>query len=77
MQMIRDIMCPFEKEPERGSLPKKVLMLVVQKDEVRKVITTLTDINRSDRHGDGKIFVCPITDGIRIRTSEHGSKALS
>jgi len=68
---------PVQKEIELGFLPKKMLMMVVNDDEVPLVVDILTQINRSGQQGDGKIFVCPLTDAIRIRTSEHGNKALS
>jgi nitrogen regulatory protein PII 2 len=68
---------PVQKEIELGFLPKKMLMIVVNDDEVPLVVDTLTQINRSGQQGDGKIFVCPMIDAVRIRTGEHGNKALS
>jgi len=68
---------PVQKEIELGFLPKKMLMIVVNDDEVPLVVDILTQINRSGQQGDGKIFVCPMTDAVRIRTGEHGNKALS
>ncbi|MGA2912060.1 MAG: P-II family nitrogen regulator [Methanoregula sp.] len=68
---------PVQKEIELGFLPKKMLMIVVNDDEVPLVVDALTQINRSGQQGDGKIFVCPITDAVRIRTGECGNKALS
>jgi nitrogen regulatory protein PII 2 len=53
-----------------------MLMIVVNDDEVPIIVDTLTQINRSGQQGDGKIFVCPMTDAVRIRTGEHGNKAL-
>ncbi|MCX6690511.1 MAG: P-II family nitrogen regulator [Methanoregula sp.] len=68
---------PVQKEIELGFLPKKMLMIVVNDDEVPLIVDALTQINRSGQKGDGKIFVCPMTDAVRIRTGEHGDKALS
>jgi nitrogen regulatory protein PII 2 len=68
---------PVQKEIELGFLPKKMLMIVVNDDEVPLIVDTLTQINRSGQQGDGKIFVCPLTDAVRIRTGEYGNKALS
>jgi nitrogen regulatory protein PII 2 len=68
---------PVEKEIELGFLPKKMLMIVVNDDEVPLIVDTITQINRSGQKGDGKIFVCPMINAIRIRTGEHGNKALS
>jgi nitrogen regulatory protein PII 2 len=66
-----------QKEIELGFLPKKMLMIMVIDDEVPRIVDALTQINRSGQHGDGKIFVCPMTDAVRIRTGERGNKALS
>jgi nitrogen regulatory protein PII 2 len=68
---------PVQKEIELGFLPKKMLMIVVNDNEVPRIVDTLTQINRSGQQGDGKIFVCPMTDAVRIRTGECGNKALS
>ncbi len=68
---------PVQKEIELGFLPKKMLMIVVNDDEVPMIVDTLTQINRSLLQGDGKIFVCPIDNAVRIRTGERGVKALS
>jgi nitrogen regulatory protein PII 2 len=68
---------PIQKEIELGFLPKKMLTIVVNDDEVPRIVDTLAHINRSGQQGDGKIFVCPVTDVVRIRTGERGNKALS
>ena len=68
---------PVQKEIELGFLPKKMLMIAANDDEVPLIVNALTQINRSGQRGDGKIFVCPMTDAVRIRTGEHGNKALS
>jgi nitrogen regulatory protein PII 2 len=68
---------PVQKEIELGFLPKKMLMIMVDNDEVPLIVDTLTQINRSGQQGDGKIFVCPVTAAVRIRTGERGNKALS
>jgi nitrogen regulatory protein PII 2 len=68
---------PVQKEIELGFLPKKMLMIVANDDEVPLIVDTLTQINRSGQKGDGKIFICPMTDAVRIRTGERGNMALS
>jgi nitrogen regulatory protein PII 2 len=68
---------PVQKEIELGFLIKKMLMIMVNDDEVPMVVDTLTQVNRSGEKGDGKIFVCPVIDAVRIRTGEHGNTALS
>ena len=68
---------PVQKEIELGFLPKKMLMIVVNDEEVPHILDALTQINRSGQRGDGKIFVCPMTDAVRIRTGERGNMALT
>jgi len=68
---------PVQKEIDLGFLPKKMIMIVVNDDEVPLVVNALIQVNRSGLQGDGKIFVCPMTDAVRIRTGERGNKALS
>ncbi len=57
-------------------VPKRLLSLVVKDDEVSKVIDTITDVNSKGKAGDGKIFVMPVGDVIRIRTGETGEIAI-
>ena len=61
------------KEGEAMSyVPKRLLYLAVNDDEVDKVVDTLIKVNQTGHHGDGKIFVCPLERSIRIRTGEEG-----
>lgn len=57
-------------------LPKKMLQLVVSSESVDRVVQVLMETNRTGEMGDGKIFVCPIGDSVRIRTDERGKEAL-
>jgi nitrogen regulatory protein P-II 1 len=58
-------------------LPKLKLEIIVPDDLVEKVVVALTDSARTGKIGDGKIFVIPVEDAIRIRTGEKGEAALS
>ncbi|MBI4358897.1 MAG: P-II family nitrogen regulator [Candidatus Omnitrophica bacterium] len=58
-------------------LPKRMLILVVNDEEVGQVIGVLSDANRTGEIGDGKIFLCPLDDAVRIRTDERGRDALT
>jgi nitrogen regulatory protein PII len=40
------------------------------------VVETVIRVNRTGRHGDGKIFLLPIEDAVRIRTGERGDAAI-
>jgi nitrogen regulatory protein P-II 1 len=58
-------------------LPKIKLEFVVADDLVEKVTQTLLEACHTGRIGDGKIFVLPVDDAVRIRTGEHGNEAVS
>ena len=58
-------------------LPKLKLEVVVPDDEVEKVTSALAEAARTGKIGDGKIFVMPVDDAVRIRTGETGDAALS
>jgi nitrogen regulatory protein P-II 1 len=58
-------------------LPKLKLEIVVEDGLVEKVAHALLEAARTGRIGDGKIFVVPVQDAIRIRTGERGDSALS
>lgn len=56
--------------------PKRMLTIVVPNDKVQLVVKTIIDANKTGNPGDGKIFVLPVSDAIRVRTAETGDKAL-
>jgi nitrogen regulatory protein P-II 1 len=57
-------------------LPKVKLEIAVADDIVGKVVGTITSAAKTGKIGDGKIFVLPLEDVIRIRTDEHGNSAV-
>jgi len=57
-------------------LPKVKLELVVNDDMVGKVVETIERSAKSGKIGDGKIFVLPVDEVVRIRTGERGVDAL-
>ncbi len=57
-------------------LPKVKIEVVVEDDIVEDVIEKIIETAKTGKIGDGKIFVMPIDDVIRIRTSERGKDAL-
>ena len=57
-------------------LPKVKLEIVVKDDDAEKVVETIMNSARTGRIGDGKIFVIPVDQAVRIRTDETGSEAL-
>ena len=58
-------------------LPKRMISLVVEDEFVPAVVAVITKINRTGNFGDGRIFVCPVEQSIRIRTGERGNEAIS
>ena len=52
------------------------LEIVLPDDELERVVELLLDVIRTGRIGDGKIFVLPVEDVIRVRTGERGENAL-
>lgn len=57
-------------------LPKLKMELVVANEDVEKVVNIITSAARTGSIGDGKIFILPIEEVIRLRTGERGEKAL-
>jgi nitrogen regulatory protein P-II 1 len=57
-------------------LPKVKLEIIVKDELVSQVVETITKAAKTGRIGDGKIFVLPIDDVVRIRTGERGSDAI-
>ena len=57
-------------------LPKVKVEIVLDDDQVDAAIAAIVDAAKTDKIGDGKIFVSPVEQTIRIRTGESGSDAL-
>lgn len=70
------------KELYRGAeymvefLPKVKLEVVVQDERLEQVVEAITRAAATGRIGDGKIFVLPVDEAIRIRTGERGEDAV-
>jgi len=56
---------------------KRILTVVVPDDQCQMAIDTIIKTNQTGKPGDGKIFVTPITETIRVRTGEAGDLALN
>ena len=57
-------------------LPKVKIEVALDDDQVEAAIAAIIDAAKTDKIGDGKIFVSTIEQAIRIRTGESGSDAL-
>jgi len=57
-------------------LPKIKLEIVIEDQLVERTVEAIITAARTGRIGDGKIFISPVEDAIRIRTGERGKDAL-
>jgi nitrogen regulatory protein P-II 1 len=57
-------------------VPKMKLEILVSDDQVERVIEAIIGAAATGKIGDGKIFVLPVGDAVRIRTGERGDAAL-
>jgi nitrogen regulatory protein P-II 1 len=57
-------------------LPKVKLELVIEDEMVEKAVDAIRTAAQTGRIGDGKIFVSPIEEAVRIRTGERGNEAV-
>ena len=70
--------------PRRGAasgigvryLPKRMISWMVEETQVEPLVRAIIEANQTGQLGDGKIFVLPVEDAVRIRTNEHGVEAL-
>ena len=58
-------------------LPKVQLLVVVNDSEQEKVLEAIEGAAKTGEIGDGKIFVTPVLEAVRIRTGERGDTAIS
>jgi nitrogen regulatory protein P-II 1 len=57
-------------------LPKVKIQILVPDDKVSQVIEAVVNTARTGKIGDGKIFIVPVEEVIRIRTGEKGADAI-
>jgi nitrogen regulatory protein P-II 1 len=57
-------------------LPKVKIEVVIADKDVDKVVKLICDSARTGNIGDGKIFLLPVSDAIRVRTGERGDAAI-
>ncbi|MBF0200318.1 MAG: P-II family nitrogen regulator [Desulfamplus sp.] len=70
------------KEIYRGAeyvvdfVPKIKIEIIVDDDRAEEVVTSICKASNTGKIGDGKIFVMPVEEAVRVRTGERGSEAL-
>ncbi len=57
-------------------LPKVKFEVVLADDRVQKAVDAIVAAAKTGKIGDGKVFVLPVEEAIRIRTEEHGETAI-
>ncbi len=57
-------------------VPKVKIEVVVDDDEVDRVVDSIVDISRTGKIGDGKVWVHSVEELVRVRTGERGTDAL-
>ena len=58
-------------------VPKRLLTIIVPDDVVTKLVKSMISVNQTGKHGDGKIFVSPIENALRVRTGEENGEAIA
>ncbi len=79
-ELIKDAVSGAELSPEmieavsepHKLISKRLITVIVPEEKVKTVVDTIINVNKTGNPGDGKIFVLPIEDSVRIRTGETG-----
>ena len=62
---------------EMKYIPKRFLNVVVHDEDVDSVVQAIIGVNQTGQIGDGRIFVLPVENAVRVRTGETGRDAIS
>lgn len=65
-----------ESEIKHRVVAKKMIEMFVRDEDVQRLIDTVVEVNKTNMAGDGKIFVLPVKNAVRIRTGEQGIDAI-
>ena len=68
---------PGEEPSGISFLPKWMVHIVLEDSQVDAVVKALIEANRTGEIGDGRIFICPVVDAVRVRTSETEQHAVN
>lgn len=66
----------YRGQSHEGLLHKLKLETVVEDGEVKKLVSAISKAAKTGEIGDGKIFVSPVEEALRIRTGESGNAAI-
>jgi nitrogen regulatory protein P-II 1 len=59
-----------------GLITKARIEVVVKDSDTEKIVNAIKETAFTGKTGDGKIFISPVIDAVRIRTGEHGDPAI-
>lgn len=62
--------------PGPRMIPKRMITLVLPDEKAEDAVQAIIGANQTGHAGDGKIFVMPVSDAVRVRTGETGAAAL-
>lgn len=62
--------------PGAKLIPKRMINIILPDELVKTAVDTIIEVNQTGSPGDGKIFILPALDAIRVRTGETGDEVL-
>ncbi|MDR2830803.1 MAG: P-II family nitrogen regulator [Methanobrevibacter sp.] len=65
-----------EQSRQMTYVPKRLLSITVPDEDVNLIVEAIMKVNHTGNIGDGKIFVLPVEDSIRVRNKDRGLKAI-
>lgn len=74
--------CPVQYEFDEGKeakprlVAKRMIDMYVRDEDVQFLIDTVVEVNKTNHAGDGKIFILPAKEAVRVRTEERGIEAI-
>lgn len=61
----------------RGLFPCRMFTILAHDEQVQIIVQAIIKVNKTQHNvGDGKIFILPLLDAVRVRTNEHGDAAI-
>ena len=64
------------KDRKMKYIPKRMVSVIVSDEGKDEVVKTIMKVNKTGKIGDGKIFISPVEEVMRIRTSGKGEETL-
>ncbi|MFT8889614.1 MAG: P-II family nitrogen regulator [Ethanoligenens sp.] len=64
------------KKENHPFVAKKMLLVFIHDEDEERFVQAVSEANKTGNPGDGKIFIVPVRQGIRIRTGEHGDDSI-